>query len=98
LAIEPQHAEWHSNLADLLYERLRLDEAIASYRKALELNPRLARAWSGFGLAALAVGRPGEAEAHFRRALEIEPKFIEAQSNLLLCLHYLRAEERQKVF
>jgi predicted O-linked N-acetylglucosamine transferase (SPINDLY family)/predicted SAM-dependent methyltransferase len=98
LAIEPQHAEWHSNLADLHYERLRLDEAIASYRKALELDPRLARACSGLGLAALALGKPAEAEAHFRRALEIEPKFIEAQSNLLLCLHYLRAEERQKVF
>jgi len=98
LSIEPAHAEWHSNLADMRYERLRLDEAIASYRKALELDPRLARAWSGLGMAEVAAGRPAEAEAHFRMALEIEPKFSEAHSNLLLCLHYLRAEERQQIF
>jgi predicted O-linked N-acetylglucosamine transferase (SPINDLY family)/predicted SAM-dependent methyltransferase len=98
LSIEADHAEWHCNLADMLYQRLRLDEAIASYRTAVAIDPRFARAWCGLGLALLATGQPAEAEADFRKALELEPKLPEAFSNLLLSLHYLHAEDRQRVF
>jgi predicted O-linked N-acetylglucosamine transferase (SPINDLY family)/predicted SAM-dependent methyltransferase len=98
LSIEPRHADWRCNLADMLYQRLRLDEAISSYRTAIALDPRFARAWCGLGLALLASGDPAEAELDFRKALELEPKFGEAFSNLLLTLHYLHAEDRQRVF
>jgi predicted O-linked N-acetylglucosamine transferase (SPINDLY family)/predicted SAM-dependent methyltransferase len=98
LSIEPEHAEWRSNLADMFYQRLRLDDAISSYRMALAIDPRLARAWAGLGLALILVGQPAEAEASFRKALELEPRYPEANSTLLLSLHYLRAEERQQVF
>jgi len=94
LELEPRHADWHSNLGDMLYQRLRLDEAIASYDAALALDPGFTPAWSGRGLARLAIGRTLEAEADFRGALERDPKFSEAASNLLLGLHYARAEER----
>lgn len=48
-------------------------EAIAAFRKALEVDPKAARAWSGMGYAMLLKGDYDEARTAFRRALKLCP-------------------------
>ena len=43
-AIQPDFAEAHSNLGNALQELGRLEEAVASYRKALAIKPDYAEA------------------------------------------------------
>ncbi|HXR18426.1 MAG TPA: sulfotransferase [Steroidobacteraceae bacterium] len=60
----------------------RADEAAASYRRALELEPAYAAVHNNLGHALLARGRLAEAMASCHRALEIKPDFAEAHNNL----------------
>jgi tetratricopeptide (TPR) repeat protein len=45
--LDPENAKFHFNLAVALNQSGRSDEAIASYRKALEIKPDLAAARTG---------------------------------------------------
>ena len=58
-----------------------LDEAAASYRKALEVEPDYAEAHAIL-VSHYGSGRIGEAIAHFQRALEITPDDAEAHNDL----------------
>ncbi|MEA3400756.1 MAG: tetratricopeptide repeat protein [Armatimonadota bacterium] len=49
---------------------------------AVELDPRLARAWSMLGLARLDCGDPEGALQALRRAVEVEPDYYESHMNL----------------
>ena len=60
----------------------RMDEAIAHYRKVLAVNPGLAEAHNGLGLALEKNGHMDEAIEHFRKALMINPLFAEAYNGL----------------
>jgi tetratricopeptide (TPR) repeat protein len=51
----------------------RFDEAIACYRRALELDPELAIAWNGLSLAHRQKGEIEAAIAAGRKLIEIEP-------------------------
>src|SRR5262249_34026236 len=64
-----------------------VDEAIACYRKAIELDPNLARAHTNLGKALQARHRLDEAIACFRRAIELDPKDALLHSNLGSVLH-----------
>jgi len=55
-------------------------EALACCERALEINPRLAEAWSNKGNALAALGRHAEALTCYERALEINPRLAEAWS------------------
>ena len=44
LELEPDRADWHSNLGIVLRDRLRLDEAIVAFRRAIALDPNHANA------------------------------------------------------
>jgi superkiller protein 3 len=55
-----------------------MDDAIAQYRKAVEINPNYADAYSNLGLALFQKGESNNALDAFQRALEINP----AQDNL----------------
>ena len=57
-------------------------EAITSYGRLLELNPRHANACNNLGAALCKVGRYTEAEQHFRRAIDLKPGYSDAHSNL----------------
>lgn len=57
------------NLARLLAERGRSDEALEHYRAVTEINPALAEGFFNLGVEYLARGRPEEAAASFREAL-----------------------------
>jgi tetratricopeptide (TPR) repeat protein len=85
----PQDATAHNNLGNAFARSGRFAEAIASYRRALELSPQLvearnnlAQAHDGMGSEMAAAGRADEAVACFRRAIEINPAFAVAHNNL----------------
>jgi len=61
------------NLAFLLEQADRLDEAEAGFRQALELDAKLDRAWYGLGLALIRQGRHDEAVVALKRNTELQP-------------------------
>ena len=61
--------------ASPLAGRGQVDEAIAHYRKALEIKPDYAEAHNNLGLALAGRGQVDEAIAHYRKALEIKPDY-----------------------
>jgi Flp pilus assembly protein TadD len=94
LAIDPAHAEAHSNLGNALYALGRQAEAEASYREALRLRPDFPEAHFNLGVALNALGRPAEAEVSYREALRLRPNLPEAQNGRGIALDALgrRAE------
>ncbi len=73
-AAHPQRsaADWF-NLAFLLEEAGRLDEAEPAFRRAVALDPKLDRAWYGLGLALIRQRRFDEAVAALVRNTELQP-------------------------
>ena len=63
-----------------------LDEAIACYRRALELGPDYAQAHNNLGVACKERGNLDEAIACCRRAVELKPDYAEAHNNLGVAL------------
>jgi predicted TPR repeat methyltransferase len=82
LDLEPERADWHSNLGIVLQDRLRLDDATAAYRRAIELDPGHANAYSNLGVVLRATGESTEAEAAYRAAIRIDPEHSDAYHNL----------------
>lgn len=73
---------YHNNLGKALQGLGRLEEATASYQRALELNPGHAMACNNLGKVFLELGRRPEAIASFQRAVELRPDYAEARANL----------------
>jgi tetratricopeptide (TPR) repeat protein len=61
-------------------------EAVASYDKALAINPKLADAWNNRGVALGNLGRYTEEVASYDKALLINPNFAIAQENRKIAL------------
>jgi tetratricopeptide (TPR) repeat protein len=59
-----------------------LDEAVASYHKALAIKPDFAEAHNNLGSALRGLGKLDEAVASYHKALAIKPDFAEAHSSL----------------
>jgi superkiller protein 3 len=70
------------NLGGALNAQKKPDEAIACFRKAIELDPKLANAYSNLGAVLAQQGKPDEAIACYRKATEVDPKHVNAYSNL----------------
>ena len=64
-------------------------EAVAEWKKALEMDGENAKARTNLGIALWSTGASGEAVAQFRRAVEINPAFLEAHNNLGVALTQL---------
>ena len=75
-------AEAHYNFGVCLAAQRQLDRAEALFRKATEVNPQYANAWSGLGQLAEGRGRIEEAEADYRRAVEHAPGDNAAHFNI----------------
>jgi tetratricopeptide (TPR) repeat protein len=73
VARNPQRADLHNDLANLLTLAGRSDEAVEVYERALELDPGSFEAHFNIGLLQLAQGRRGAAERHLREAIKIYP-------------------------
>ncbi len=73
----------HSILAHHLAQQPgKTDEAMAHYRRALELRPQNAGAHYSFGVFLAGQGQLDEAIAHFNEALRLKPDFARAHNNL----------------
>ena len=59
----------------------RFDEAILCYNKALEIDPRYAKAWGNKGYSLGKLGRSDEAILCYNKALEIDPRAMNAWYN-----------------
>ena len=82
LQINPDNAEAHYNLGNVLLKKGSVDEAITHYQKALQINPDYAEAHNNLGNALLQKGSVDEAIAHYQKALQINPDYAEAHYNL----------------
>ena len=78
-AAAPANVAAHNNLGIALKDKGQLDEAIAAYKKAIELNPNYAAPHCNLGLALYDKGRSEEAIACYRKAIELDSKFASAQ-------------------
>jgi len=72
----------HNGLGNALYIKGKREEAIAQYRKALEISPNGSAARSNLGVALYNKGMREEAIAQYRKALEITPDLVETRCNL----------------
>lgn len=82
LARDPQQAQAHRELSDLLCRRGAAEEALQHGRDALRLRPSWSDAHNSIGIALQALARPEEAIEHFERALQAEPGHASAHVNL----------------
>jgi tetratricopeptide (TPR) repeat protein len=71
IALQPDYADYHYNLGNVLTDRGEAGEAMALYRKAIELAPEHAEAHLNLGHALRAEGRFAEAVASLKRAHEL---------------------------
>lgn len=78
----PTDAEAHYMLGAIAGQEERLDDAVASFRRAVKLQPEAVVAHAGLGAALKGLGRLVEAEAAFRRVVALAPTFPEAQFEL----------------
>ncbi len=104
LAVDSGDASIHCQLARLLYELGRVDDAQQHYRRAIALDPSYRTAYNNFGPVYFALGRLAHAEAEYRRASTLDPDDAYAHYGLAdLCsqqgrwnealVHYRRAGE-----
>ena len=74
IRLEPDLADAHWALATVKFQHdWDWPGTEASYRKAIELNPSFADAYSGYAYYLIAMGRADEAVANAKRAAELDP-------------------------
>jgi len=72
----------HNNLGNELTRKGELDEAIAHFQTALQINPDYAEAHYNLAEALLKKGGMDEAIFHYQAALRINPGYFDARNNL----------------
>ena len=72
----------HTNLGAALSSKGRTQEAIANYRRVVELDPKWGGSHYNLGCALSKSDQIDEAIAAYRKAIEVDPKFIGAYYNL----------------
>ncbi len=83
---DPQHAEAHYKLGNVLNRLGQFNEAEKCFRRALEIKPDYTYACVNLGNVLKELGRVNDAVASYRRALEIKPDFAEVHYNLGILL------------
>jgi tetratricopeptide (TPR) repeat protein len=82
----PESAVYHNALGYYQFKAGHLEEAEASYLRALGIDQCYAVAHNNIGVVYLHQRKPEQAEAHFRKALAISPFYVKAQYNLAVAL------------
>ncbi|MBI4716017.1 MAG: tetratricopeptide repeat protein [Nitrospirae bacterium] len=86
LALQPEYARTHFNLALVYYRKGETDREIAEYREAIRIDPNYFNAHLNLAHAYLAAGKVGEAETEYRWVLKKDPKHRKALYNLAVIL------------
>jgi hypothetical protein len=81
IAKDPHSHVGYNNRGNIYNEADQLNEAMADYQKALEINPKFARAFNNRGIIYAKAGRNREALADFNKAVEFKPDFEKAYYN-----------------
>jgi tetratricopeptide (TPR) repeat protein len=76
------------DVASELTAKGQLDEAIAVWKKVLEIDPGNAKAQSNLGVALLWQGNLAEGMTHMQKAMELDPNFSVAQSDFGIEFYY----------
>lgn len=87
LELAPDYYDTYLNLASVLSDLGRTQEAIAILQKATNLQPHKGAAWNNLGLALQEVGKFEESIEAYKRAFALEPSHRIA-SNILMGLQY----------
>ena len=82
LALRPQSSGVHSNLGAALYRQGKLDEAIAEFHQALEIESNNYVGHMNLGSALRAQGKLPEAIAEYRKSIQLNPGFDDPYQNL----------------
>lgn len=81
IAVNPNDAAIHNNLANALYELKQLGEAVASYDRAIALRPDYPSAYYNRAAALKDLQRPAEAIESYDKAIALAPDYAEAHNN-----------------
>jgi len=90
----PGNARAWYTLGNVLSRQGRADEALASYRESLRLDPRRLDALNNLGNLLTTLGRFDEAEAAYRDAIRLNPEHSEIWSNVGLMFALQGKRER----
>ena len=82
IAIRPDYAKAHYNLAGALQDLGQLEDAVNSYKKTLEIEPNYAEAFNNLGNVFKALKQNDDAVESYKNALIIKPNYIESQYSL----------------
>ena len=80
--LNPNYADAHNNMGNVLQDQGKLDEAIAAYQRALKLKPNHAEAHNNMGNALQDQGKLDDAIAAYQRALKLKPDYADAHNNM----------------
>jgi TolB-like protein/Flp pilus assembly protein TadD len=98
LALDPNLAEAHAALAQLLVHRRDLAGAIRLFEKAIELNPGLPAAHFWLGRAYYCSERHPEAQAAMLRAVSLDPRSMIIHTAVGDAYYYAREFEKSVVY
>ena len=84
IAVTPENALAHHDLAVALEARGERDAALAHYAEAVRIEPNYFIAQYNYGSALLVRGERAEAAVHFREALRYRPDYEDARRKLSL--------------
>src|SRR5580698_10403988 len=93
LELDPDLAEAHAVLANVLQQQWRWADAEAEYRRALELNPNDAAAHARLALWLLCQGRTDEAVAWAKRGRELDPLAVSGDNIAWILFQSRRYDE-----
>lgn len=74
------------NLANYLYERGMIEEAMKCYEKVIKLDPKWAPAYYSLGSILISKGELDEAKGYLKKALQLEPNVPEIYWNMAVVL------------
>ena len=76
LELEPDRADWHSNLGIVLRDQLKLEEAVAACERAIAIDAKHTNALNNLGVLLRAQGKDAEAEAAYRAAIRAQSEAL----------------------
>jgi len=82
LACTSNNGVAHNNLGMALISKGQVDQAIAQYQKALEIQPRSALFHFNLGVAFAQKGQVDKAIEQYQKAVDLQPDYLQARNNL----------------
>lgn len=98
IACAPDSARAAVNLASVLYQRNRFDEALEHLERGRAMAPDDARTYNQLGMIHSALGDIDKALASYRHSAKLNPDFHVAQTNLMLTLLYSDNTTGRQIF